>query len=106
MYRTTRYTLPLLFLVIKTNIDYQIVGAFVSENKSLGNITEPLQILKPWNPKFKAKYFMTNYSTEEIRAVKTVFSWSNLLLISFIEFSLLMKSRSYNLELIYSVLII
>ena len=31
-YGTKRYALPLLFLVVKTNIDYQIVGAFVSEN--------------------------------------------------------------------------
>ena len=31
-YGTKRYALPLLFLMVKTNIDYQIVGAFVSEN--------------------------------------------------------------------------
>ena len=83
-YRTTRYALPLFFSVVKTNIDYQIVGAFVSENESEESITETLQILKQWNPEFKPKYFMTNYSTEEIGAVKTVFSRSHLLLISLI----------------------
>ena len=31
-YGTKRYALPLLLLVVKINIDYQIVGAFVSEN--------------------------------------------------------------------------
>ena len=31
-YRTTRYALPLFFLVVKTNVDYQIVASFVSEN--------------------------------------------------------------------------
>ena len=83
-YRTTRYALPLFFLVVKTNIDYQVAGAFVSENESEESITEALQILKQWNPQFKPKYFMTDYSTEEIGAVKTVFSKSHLLLISLI----------------------
>ena len=83
-YRTTRYALPLFFLVVKTNIDYQIVGAFVSDNESEESITETLQILKQWNHEFKPKYFMTDYSTEEIGAVKTVFSKSHLLLISLI----------------------
>ena len=45
-YRTTRYALPLFFLVVKTNIDYQVAGAFVSENESEESITEALQILK------------------------------------------------------------
>ena len=83
-YRTTRYALPLFFLVLKTNIDYQIVGAFVSENESEGSITEALQTLKQWNPEFKPKYFMTDYSTEEIGAIKTVFSMSHLLFISLV----------------------
>ena len=45
-YRTTRYALALFFLVVKTNIDYQVAGAFVSENESEESITEALQILK------------------------------------------------------------
>ena len=46
-YQTTRYALPLFFLVVKTNIGlYQIVGAFISENESEESITEALQILK------------------------------------------------------------
>ena len=83
-YRTTRYALPLFFLVVKTNIDYQIVGAFVSDNESEESITETLQILKQWNPEFNPKCFMMNYSTEETGTVKTVFSKSHLLLISLI----------------------
>ena len=70
--------------MVKTNIDYQIVGAFVSENESEESITEALQILKQWNPEFQPKYFMTDYSTEEVGAVKAVFSKSHLLLISLI----------------------
>ena len=83
-YRTTCYSLPLLILVVKTNIDYQFAGAFAPENESEKSITEALRILKQWNPEFKPKYFMTDYSTEEIGALKTVFSKSHLLLIRLI----------------------
>ena len=33
-YKTTRYVLPLFFLVVKTNVDYQIVGTFIIENET------------------------------------------------------------------------
>ena len=32
-YHTTRYALPLFCMVVKTNIDYQIVAVFVTENE-------------------------------------------------------------------------
>ena len=48
-YRTTRYALPLFFLVVKTNIDYQIVAIFVCENETEKSITEALTIIKSWN---------------------------------------------------------
>ena len=34
-YKTTRYALPLFFMVLKTNVDYEVVGAFVCEGKEL-----------------------------------------------------------------------
>ncbi|XP_065650796.1 uncharacterized protein LOC136078917 [Hydra vulgaris] len=67
-YRTTKYALPLFFLVVKTNIDYQIVAIFVCENKT----TEALMCNKKWNPLFQPKFFMTDYSNEEINLLETV----------------------------------
>ena len=32
-YKTTQYALPLFFMVVKTNIDYQIVASFVINMK-------------------------------------------------------------------------
>ena len=45
-YRTTRYVLPLFFLAVKTNIDYQIVDGFVIENETEKSIEEALSIIK------------------------------------------------------------
>ena len=48
-YRTTRYALPLSFTVVKTNVDYQIVAVFVTENETEDIIQEALSIIKLWN---------------------------------------------------------
>ena len=45
----TRYALPLFFLVVKTNIDYQIVVVFLPENETEESIEEALSIIKTWN---------------------------------------------------------
>ena len=39
-YKTTRYSLPLFFLVVKTNVDYQIVGSFVIQSETTDAIHE------------------------------------------------------------------
>ncbi|XP_065670722.1 uncharacterized protein LOC105849232 isoform X2 [Hydra vulgaris] len=72
-YRTTRYALPLFFLVVKTNIDYQIVAIFVCENETTEAITEALMCIKDWNPSFQPTYFFTDYSNEEINSLESVF---------------------------------
>ena len=72
-YRTTRYAVPLFFLVVKTNPDYQIVATFVCESESTESIEEALMIVKKWNPQFNPKNFMTDYSNEEITAIEHVF---------------------------------
>eukprot|EP00794_Sanderia_malayensis_P012566 gene12566-13853_t len=38
-YHTARYALPLFFLVVKTNVDYQVVAAFVCESESTESCT-------------------------------------------------------------------
>ena len=43
-YKTTRYALPLFLLVIKTNIDYQVVGAFVTQDEKTETIAEALSM--------------------------------------------------------------
>ena len=77
-YKTTRYGLPLFFLVVKTNAYYQIVGTFVCKGESTENITEVLNIIKDWNPGWKPLYFMTYYSDEEIISIETLFQGNSI----------------------------
>ena len=66
-YHTTRYSLPLFFIAVKTNVDYQIVASFVIQHKTADAIKKALKILKGWNPDWKPNYFMTDLSGPEIQ---------------------------------------
>ena len=77
IYKTTRYSLPLFFLTVKANVDYQIVATFVMENETTQSITEAFAIIKSWNPKVCPTYGMTDYCNEEKDAVESV-SWGLL----------------------------
>ena len=82
-YKTTRYALPLFFLVVKTNVDYQVVATFVSESETEDTIIEALRIIKGWNPQWMPSFFMTDYSKEEINAIKKVFGIGSLFILTF-----------------------
>ncbi|XP_047126914.2 uncharacterized protein LOC100199509 isoform X1 [Hydra vulgaris] len=82
-YRTTRYSLPLFFLTVKTNFDYQIVASFVIEYETKQAITEALHIIKDWNPSFQPSFCMTDYCTEEMDLLEAVFSGCRVLICDF-----------------------
>ena len=72
-YRTTRYSLPLFFLAVKTNVDYQVVGSFIIQHETTEVIAEALRTLKQWNESWKPQFFMTDLSEQEINAVEEIF---------------------------------
>lgn len=68
-YKTTRYALPLLFLAVKTNVDYQVVGSFMTEDETVCSIKEALEVLGRWNPDWSPSLFMTDNCSQEIQAI-------------------------------------
>ena len=78
--RMTRYALPLFFLVVKTNIDYQIVVVFLPENETEESIEEALSIIKTWNETVNPIYGITNYYAEDFKAMEKVFKGRRWLL--------------------------
>jgi hypothetical protein len=67
-YKTTKYCLPLYFLVVKTNIEYKVVAAFITQS-----IKEALCVIMKWNPIWKPRHFMVDYALEEISSVEQLF---------------------------------
>ena len=72
-YKTTKYSLPLFFVVVKTNVDYQIVSSFVIKSETSDSIYEALSIIKSWNPTWNPSYFMVDFSEEEMSAIGKLF---------------------------------
>ena len=72
-YKTTKYSLPLFFVVVKTNVDYQIAGSFVIQSETSDSIYKALSIIKSWNPTWNPSYFMVDFSEEEMSAIGKLF---------------------------------
>ena len=72
-YKTTKYAMPLFFLRVNTNVGYKVVAEFMCQHEDELSISEALGILQQWNPQWKPKYFMVDFSATEIGATETQF---------------------------------
>ena len=81
-YKTTRYALPLFFLAVKTNVDCQVVGSFVTEGETVCSIKEALEVVREWNPDWSPHLFMTDNCSQEIQAIENLFPGKSELMAS------------------------
>ena len=72
-YKTTKYSLPLFFLCVHTNIGYKVVAEFICQYESKVCVSEALGIIKSWNTGWQSKYWMTDYSVVEFNAIEEQF---------------------------------
>ena len=63
----------LFFLVVKTNVDYQVVGSFIVQDETSSAIMEALNVISTWSTEWKPGYFMVDNSNEEINAINSLF---------------------------------
>ena len=72
-YKTTKYSLLLLFVVVKTNVNYQVVASFLLQDETTAAIAEALSVIKIWNPTWEPKCFMLDNCDEEIKSIGHIF---------------------------------
>lgn len=77
-YRTCRYSVPLFFLCVRTNVSYAVVGVFVTQTETTAAIREALAVFREWNPSWKPSHFMVDFSEAEIGALEAEFQGKNL----------------------------
>lgn len=82
-YKTTKYSIPLFFLCVKTNVNYTVIAEFVIQSESADKIFEALSVIKTWVPNWDPKYFITDYSDAEMGAIKKLFPNTQLYLCEF-----------------------
>ncbi|XP_066929672.1 uncharacterized protein [Clytia hemisphaerica] len=72
-HKTTKYAVPLFFVVVKTNVDYQVVASFATQDERYETILEALSIIKRWTPEWDPKTFMIDNCEAEIKSIETMF---------------------------------
>ena len=60
-----------------------MVAEFVIQDETAEKIQEALELLKQWNPQWKPKYFMTDYSKAELLATEKCFATTKVFLCNF-----------------------
>ena len=63
---------------MKTNVDYTVVAEFVIESENTDQIFETLSVIKLWKPSWYPKYFISDYSKAEMRAINMLFPETQL----------------------------
>ena len=82
-YKTTKYSIPLFFLCVKTNVNYTVVAEFIIQSETTEMIFEALSVIKSWNPAWSPNYFITDYSDVEMGAIKKLLPDTQLYLCDF-----------------------
>ena len=82
-YKVCKYSLPLFFLVVQTNVNFQLAAIIVVEDESSDLLTKALETVKEWNPDISPKYGMVDFDTGEILALEKVFSGIEIFLCDF-----------------------
>ena len=82
-YKTTKYSMPLFFVCVKTNVCYSVVAEFIIQSETSEDIYEALSVLKTWNPNWNPKFYLLDYSDAEIAAVNKLFPATEVYLCEF-----------------------
>ena len=72
-YKTTKYALPLFFAVVKTNLNFQVVGVLVFQEETKDMIKKGLQIIHGWNSTVIPTFGMVDFDEKEINALEELF---------------------------------
>ena len=72
-HKVCKYSLPLFFLMVQTNVNIQIAVIIVLEVETGKLLTKALQIIKEWNPAVTPKYAMADFDSGEILSLETIF---------------------------------
>jgi len=73
VYRVGRYPLPVFFMLVRTNANYQIVAVIVVQQETQRSLVNALQVIRRWNPDVAPRYVLIDLSEEELAAIQETF---------------------------------
>ena len=72
-YKTTKYTIPLYLLCVKTNVSYVPVASVFIQQEDTDSILEALEIIKVENPSWQPRVVMLDCDVKEEVAIRQLF---------------------------------
>jgi len=73
VYRGGRYALPVFFVLVRTNVNYQVVAVIVLQQETQRSLVNALQVIRRWNPDVSPRYALIDLSEEELAAIQETF---------------------------------
>ena len=71
--KTAKYVVPLFPVVVKSNVNFQLVGVIVFQEETGPMTMKALFILKSWRPDVNPKCAMVDFDEKEISAFENLF---------------------------------
>jgi len=102
VHNTTKYSLPLYFIYVKTNVGLKVVAEFVIQNDCQELISEAIRVVKSWNPAWNPSFWVTGFSKVEISAIEEQFPEATVYISDFHllkEWQRWMQTSKNNLEI-------
>ena len=72
-YKSTKYALPLFFVVVQTNVNFRVYSVIVLQEESTEMITKALKTFKEWNLMVSPKYAFVDFNEGETTPLEIVF---------------------------------
>lgn len=73
VYRAGRYPLPVFFLFVRTNANYQVAAVLVVQQETQQSLVNALQVVRRWNPDVNPRYALVDFSDEPVAALVETF---------------------------------
>ena len=82
-YKSTKYALPLFFVVVQTNVNFRVYSVIVLQEESTEMITKALKIFNEWSPMVSPKNAFVDFDKREITSLEIVFGRVKVFLCDF-----------------------
>jgi len=73
LYRADRYPLPVFFLLVRTNVNYQVAAVLVVQQETRSSLSNALHIIRGWNSDVNPRFALVDFSQEEVAALEDTF---------------------------------
>ncbi|XP_071503708.1 uncharacterized protein [Diadema antillarum] len=77
-YKSTNFHPELVFLYVRTNVDFQVVGQFLLGSSKEEYLKENLMVFREWNPGWNPEFIVMDVYPETAEVIQTVFPDSQL----------------------------